>query len=48
MLKILGVGQAHPQTVIDNAFLESLDIGTTSQLPRPEGTGLGRILQALC
>lgn len=31
MLKILGVGQSHPQTVIDNAFLESLDIGTTNE-----------------
>jgi len=31
MLDILGVGQAHPTTVIDNAFLESLDIGTTNE-----------------
>ncbi len=31
MLSILGVGQAHPQTIIDNAFLESLDIGTSDE-----------------
>ena len=31
MLSILGVGHAHPKTVIDNAFLESLDIGTTNE-----------------
>ena len=31
MLALLGVGQAHPDTVIDNAFLESLDIGTTNE-----------------
>lgn len=31
MLSILGVGKAHPQTVIDNTFLESLDIGTSDE-----------------
>ncbi len=29
MLNILGLGHYHPENVIDNAFLESLDIGTT-------------------
>ncbi|MEM9693651.1 MAG: 3-oxoacyl-[acyl-carrier-protein] synthase III C-terminal domain-containing protein [Myxococcota bacterium] len=28
MLSILGLGHFHPETVIDNAFLEALDIGT--------------------
>ncbi len=31
MVAILGVGQAHPDTIIDNAFLESLDIGTSNE-----------------
>lgn len=31
MLYIHGIGHFHPQTVIDNAFLESLDIGTTDE-----------------
>lgn len=30
-LYLLGAGSAHPETVIDNAFLESLDIGTTNE-----------------
>lgn len=29
-LNILGTGKAHPKTVIDNAFLEELDIGTSN------------------
>jgi 3-oxoacyl-[acyl-carrier-protein] synthase III len=31
MLYIHGMGDFHPENVIDNAFLESLDIGTTDQ-----------------
>ncbi len=31
MLQIHGVGHFHPENVIDNAFLESLDIGTTDE-----------------
>lgn len=31
MLSILGMGEAHPKTVIDNHFLESLDIGTNPE-----------------
>jgi 3-oxoacyl-[acyl-carrier-protein] synthase-3 len=31
MLYIHGVGHFHPENVIDNAFLESLDIGTTDE-----------------
>ena len=31
MLYIHGAGHYHPTNVIDNAFLESLDIGTTDQ-----------------
>lgn len=31
MVSILGVGEAHPDTVIDNYFLESLDIGTNPE-----------------
>lgn len=31
MLTILGMGSAHPTTVIDNQFLEALDVGTTAQ-----------------
>ena len=31
MLSILGMGAAHPDTVIDNHFLESLDIGTNPE-----------------
>lgn len=30
-LDILGIGYSHPTTVIDNKFIESLDIGTTEQ-----------------
>lgn len=30
-LQILGLGHFHPETVLDNAFLESLDIGTTDE-----------------
>lgn len=30
-LYILGMGYAHPKTVIDNQFLEDLDVGTNSQ-----------------
>lgn len=31
MLHIHGIGHFHPENVIDNAFLESLDIGTNAQ-----------------
>lgn len=31
MLHILGMGACHPDTVIDNKFLEDLDIGTNAQ-----------------
>ena len=31
MLNILGMGFNHPTTVIDNQFLEALDVGTTAQ-----------------
>ena len=31
MLQIHGVGHFHPENVIDNAFLESLDIGTNDE-----------------
>ncbi|MFM1848324.1 MAG: hypothetical protein RL417_1798 [Pseudomonadota bacterium] len=31
MLHILGMGYCHPSTVIDNQFLEDLDIGTNAQ-----------------
>lgn len=31
MLYIHGIGHFHPENVIDNAFLESLDIGTTDE-----------------
>jgi len=31
MLYIHGAGHYHPENIIDNAFLESLDIGTTNQ-----------------
>jgi len=31
MLHILGMGACHPATVIDNQFLEALDIGTNAQ-----------------
>lgn len=31
MLQIHGVGHFHPENIIDNAFLESLDIGTTNE-----------------
>jgi 3-oxoacyl-[acyl-carrier-protein] synthase III len=31
MLNIISAGHAHPESVIDNAFLESLDIGTTNE-----------------
>ncbi len=31
MLQVHGIGHFHPENVIDNAFLESLDIGTTDE-----------------
>lgn len=31
MLSILGMGASQPPTVIDNAFIESLDVGTTTE-----------------
>jgi 3-oxoacyl-[acyl-carrier-protein] synthase-3 len=31
MLNLLGLGHFHPENVIDNAFLESLDIGTNDE-----------------
>jgi len=31
VLKILGMGHYHPSTIIDNQFLEDLDVGTTAE-----------------
>ena len=31
MLHILGMGACHPDTVVDNKFLEDLDVGTNAQ-----------------